>query len=74
MGLTRARAAPGSRRRRAGFKDPVRFVARVEDKGETWVRLERPIPVKVRAPAAAARSEYVQYRLVECVTLALAPC
>jgi hypothetical protein len=34
----------------AGTKDAVRFVARVEDMGETWLRLERPLPVKVRRP------------------------
>ncbi|KIY99225.1 hypothetical protein MNEG_8737, partial [Monoraphidium neglectum] len=31
----------------AGTKDAVRFVARVEDMGETWLRLERPLPVKI---------------------------
>eukprot|EP00879_Flechtneria_rotunda_P033349 GHRR01036925.1.p1 GENE.GHRR01036925.1~~GHRR01036925.1.p1 ORF type:complete len:109 (-),score=20.08 GHRR01036925.1:676-1002(-) len=31
-----------------GHPDPCRFLARVVSKGTDWIRLERPVPFKVR--------------------------
>lgn len=30
-----------------GYPDPVRFLARVTAKGADWLRLDRPLPVRV---------------------------
>jgi hypothetical protein len=38
-----------------GYPDPVRFLARIVAKGADWIKLDRPIPVRVRG-AAAVRS------------------
>lgn len=41
------RPLPSSCGAHAGYADPVRFLSRVTALGPNWVRLERPIPVRV---------------------------
>ena len=46
-----------------GYADPVRFLARVTAKGADWIKLERPLPVRVggcsSAPPAFAGAHMV---------------